>query len=206
MKQHSKIVCEDGKFIFEYDDKRIEFSAPSIQPFGDENRKITGKDIMYYYYTLTLYDKEEADEEDAPATWVEVASVEAYDVPAVRSYQKALKKILKYDVKKNGFNVKLGRKVDDETQEWSCTWNIDGWIFKEDEYIITKTKRRVWKLTEYQEPEWYDLYVGCGGYTKHNTVGVRMVMLNREDLKSLKYVVDRFIKFSIDECNEKAGV
>jgi hypothetical protein len=201
MKQYSKIIIDNGKFIFEYDDKRIEFSQPSMQPFDEDNKIITSKDIMYYYYTLTLYSKEtEYDEnnDNDIIKWIKVSEVDAYDVPAIQSLQKCLKKILKFDVKKHGLNI----KYKSETQDWKYTWNIDGWMFKEDEYIITKTKRRVWQLTKYNEPYWYDLYVGCGGYTKHNTIGINLAMLCQKDIKNFKYVIDRFIKYSLDCYNK----
>jgi hypothetical protein len=202
MRKYSKTIIENGKFIFEYDDKRIEFSSPSIQPFDEDNKIISSKDIMYYYYTMTLYDAvidfNEDNGKDFVSNWNKVAEVDAYDVPAIQSLQKYLKKILKFNVKKHGFNI----KYKNEMQEWKYTWNIDGWMFKEDEYIITKTKRKVWQLTKYNEPYWYDIYVGCGGYTKHNTIGINLVMLNQKDLKNLKYVVDKFIKYSLDCYNK----
>lgn len=189
-----------NRFRWESEFMVLEFSNPSIQGFNSHIPLKSEKDIMYYYYTVSIYKKFETEDknENEIIQWKLVSSRSTHDFPCITELKWILEEQLKDDTKVNGQKTEY-RNGD---IEYSKTMSTEGFAC-DDFYEIRK------RIVEDQEEneevkESYVVYAGttydCQGDL--NSCGIRTPYVNREDIKKLLKCVSEFIKYSIEEENK----
>ena len=74
-----------------YDDVKVEFSEPSIQAWESVVHAETTKDILYYYYTMTVYRRNDKKK------WKKEVVSYAWDFPALLCINGMAEELLKDD-------------------------------------------------------------------------------------------------------------
>lgn len=200
------VDAEHSTVTWELDDVRVVFSNPDIQALESVVMVKDISEILYYYYTVTVYRKV-AKEKKAKIKikWREVFSVGAYDFPALLSVPNMVKEIAKNDFAVSTWQKK--RKTDNHgrMQTWlrkSCS-TVD--VLAEDCYEMSRTvcltgnERRIDSCTLYLstglENDGSDMQAS---YTRGLNISLRV-----KDLVSFGEAASAFIQMSIDLHNKK---
>lgn len=188
-KENFTFESENGVYTWKNRNIKVEFSNPRIQPHHESFLKDTD-DILYYYYNMRVSRYAWIDGE---YEWKIVAEANAYDAPAVTYFcaliEEALYYLDKFDERWEVFGYESGDKA------YSKTLKTGGFI-NEDYYRIVKTMSPDKCITS------YSVFVGSG-IGGENFIGVNIGCLNERDMRALLECVEGFIRYSIDNENEK---
>ncbi len=139
------------KSIWRYNDIKIVFSEPSIQAPEKIVDVEDAEDILYYYYTLTVYRK-------CDKKWKEVLCANVWDFPQILDLERVLEMLNKSSYDDNSWQVD---KSDDGSTVWyQKSYTLSG-IVPEDFYTIEK-EVRIWDGDMY---ECFNLTVGAVSLT-----------------------------------------
>lgn len=188
-KENFTFISENGVYTWKNRNIKVEFSNPRIQPHHESFLK-DEDDILYYYYDMRV----------SHYTWVNgeyewkiIAEANAYDAPAVTYFRGLLEEALyylnKFDERWEVFEYESGDKAYSKTLE-------TGGFINEDYYRIVKTMCPDRCITT------YSVFVGAG-IGGENFIGVNVGCLNERDMRALLECVEGFIRYSIDNENEK---
>lgn len=176
------------KSIWRYNDIKIVFSEPSIQAPEKIVDVEDAEDILYYYYTLTVYRK-------CDKKWKEVLCANVWDFPQILDLERVLEMLNKSSYDDNSWQVD---KSDDGSTVWyQKSYTLSG-IVPEDFYTIEK-EVRIWDGDMY---ECFNLTVGAGKFDSDTVTSVVLRKLKPEEITGFIDVVKNFIKKSIEHHNQ----
>ena len=176
------------KSIWRYNDIKIVFSEPSIQAPEKIVDVEDAEDILYYYYTLTVYRK-------CDKKWKEVLCANVWDFPQILDLERVLEMLNKSSYDDNSWQVD---KSDDGSTVWyQKSYTLSG-IVPEDFYTIEK-EVRIWDGDIY---ECFNLTVGAGKFDSDTVTSVVLRKLKPEEITGFIDVVKNFIKKSIEYHNQ----
>lgn len=189
MKNNFKFVkTNDNRFRWESNFMVLEYSEPSIQAFQDYLPVKDFNDIMYYYYTVKIFKKNNKSKE------ILVSERYVYDFPCITQ----LKWIIEHQLNNNP--TINGQKIEYESGDiiYREIFESEGFAC-EDFYSISKS------TDENNKNEKYSIYIGTtyDGNGDLTSNGIRTPYINRLDLKELLNCVDGFIQYSIDKNNNE---
>jgi hypothetical protein len=173
------------------DDKnyRLVFEKPQVQAFDDYVLLHDEKSILYYYYTVTIYKREQY---LTHGKWEVFNTVKTHDFPAVCS----LKHIVNYllhdkDITKGYQSYTFKRHNGEDIYNFSKTLTTGSHILLcDDTYELSKY------YDTYSKKFSYDFSMGVRDEL------VRVSILTTDDIYSLYACVKDFIEYSIDVHNE----
>lgn len=191
-----KFIQNNDSFSWESDSIKVKFLSPNIQPFKSNMIMTSSKDIMYYYYVISIFKNVVIDWNEKTGEeihgWELVTSRDTHDFDCIRQLQFILNEMLTNDsiedcqrIKYQNGNVEYQKVL--RTEGFGC----------DDYYEITKIRN------EKDNKNHYHVYVGCAfdsNGVKEN-VGIKTEFVSTEDLKALKECVDNFISYSIKSEN-----
>lgn len=156
------------KSIWRYNDIKIVFSEPSIQAPEKIVDVEDAEDILYYYYTLTVYRK-------CDKKWKEVLCANVWDFPQILDLERVLEMLNKSSYDDNSWQVD---KSDDGSTVWyQKSYTLSG-IVPEDFYTIEK-EVRIWDGDMY---ECFNLTVGAGKFDSDTVTSVVLRKLKPEEI------------------------
>ena len=179
-----------------YDDVKVEFSEPSIQAWESVVHVETTKDILYYYYTMTVYRRNDKKK------WKKEFVSYAYDFPALLCINGMAEELLKDDF--DGGSWQKTQIPDSDGIMWYKKSIDTAGIVNEDIYRLMRTVR----IDEDEKHDWFTVDVGSGNDPRFApyTCGAAFVsfdMLKREDFMSFVNTVKDFIDKSIKAFNQE---
>lgn len=200
------VDTEHSTVTWELDDVRVVFSDPDIQAWESVIMVQDISEILYYYYTVTVYRKvAQEKKEKVKIKWKKAFSVGAYDFPALLSVPDMVKELAKNDFATAAWQKKTKTDNHGHLQTWlrkSCS-TVD--VLAEDCYEMSRTvcltgnKRGIDSCT---------LYLGTGlendgsdvqaSYTRGLNISLRV-----KDLVSFGDAASAFIQMSIDLRNQQ---
>lgn len=187
-------MAKKVKAIWKFEDIKVVFSEPRIQPWESVVYVESQKDFLYYYYTMTVYRK-------IKKKWKKELSADVWDFPDILILEKVFRLLQGEDVEDGTWQVI-------KNTEHDVTWYIKGYgtddIVNDDFYRIERTIR----IADGERKETYSLTVGSGmnnGMDMHNDAlrCVRIDYLRKEEITGFVETAKKFIKKSIKEYNEK---
>lgn len=177
-------------FIWQNKRIKIVFSNPSMQSIDECIYAKSIEDILYLYYNMTIYIKEDS-------KWIKKNNVYTYDFPKII----ALKKIL---------NIMLNHKYTKEEcqlNEYEPNNKMYSYTLSTDSFLCDDTFR----LTRYDlyddnelDSTSYTLYCGCSisNCGDINTIGINMINLSDDEIKNLETCVNEFLAYVIEKNNK----
>lgn len=179
-----------------YDDVKVEFSEPSIQAWESVVHAETTKDILYYYYTMTVYRRNDK------KRWKKEFISYAWDFPALLCVNGMAAELLKDDF--DGGTWQKTQIPDSDGIVWYKKSIDTAGIINEDIYRLTRTVR----IDEDEKIDWFTVDVGSGNdprFTPYTggTAFVSFDMLKREDFMAFVNTVKDFIDKSIKAFNQE---
>lgn len=179
-----------------YDDVKIEFSEPSIQAGESVVHAETTKDILYYYYTMTVYRRNDKKK------WKKEFVSYACDFPALLCINGMAEELLKDDF--DGGSWQKTQIPDSDGIIWYKKSIDTAGIINEDIYRLARTVR----IDEDEKLDWFTVDVGSGNDPRFApyTGGAAFVsfdMLKREDFMAFVNTVKDFIDKSIKAFNQE---
>lgn len=179
-----------------YDDVKVEFSEPSIQAGESVVHAETTKDILYYYYTMTVYRRNDKKK------WKKEFVSYACDFPALLCINGMAEELLKDDF--DGGSWQKTQIPDSDGIMWYKKSIDTAGIVNEDIYRLMRTVR----IDEDEKHDWFTVDVGSGNDPRFApyTCGAAFVsfdMLKREDFMSFVNTVKDFIDKSIKAFNQE---
>lgn len=176
---------------------KIKASHPKAQPFNEYIFE-SKKDIMYFYYDLTIKCQ------GFDSKWRVLAHTYVTEYGILLQLADALREVLDFDVKKKGTRDYLLRKNKDGETVVSKTeycanrhFTFNG-MLDEDCLEITK-KIKVWKeKKEFKESESYDVnFFISWGEPSSAPIGTRFTNLSREEVEDIIAFADHFIEIAV---------
>jgi hypothetical protein len=222
-----KYKNKNGEFIWKNNTIKIVFSNPTFQAINEYICVKSMSEILYYYYTVSIYRRNDKYNEYGiknKEKWKLVARRSTYDFPCIEQLVEILEDILKKDIKLKECQ-KLTYYCRGNDGKYEPSGNV-GYEYRrrtegfacDDFYEITKTlirdEDKSFKdgdLSPYGKPMYHDedrekfsIYIGCSYDSQGdiNSEGVRQDKLTREDLEKLLKCVNDFIDYSISIHNE----
>lgn len=179
-----------------YDDVKVEFSEPSIQAWESVVHAETTKDILYYYYTMTVYRRNDKKK------WKKEFVSYAWDFPALLCINSMAEELLKDDF--DGGSWQKTQILDTDGIMWYKKSIDTAGIVNEDIYRLTRTVR----IDEDEKHDWFTIDVGSGNdprFTPYTCEAafVSFDMLKREDFMGFVNTVKDFIDKSIKAFNQE---
>lgn len=179
-----------------YDDVKVEFSEPSIQAGESVVHAETAKDILYYYYTMTVYRRNDKKK------WKREFISYACDFQALLCVNGMAEELLKDDF--DGGTWQKTQIPDSDGIIWYKKSIDTAGIINEDIYRLTRTVR----IDEDEKIDWFTVDVGSGNDPRFApyTGGAAFVsfdMLKREDFMAFVNTVKDFIDKSIKAFNKE---
>lgn len=179
-----------------YDDVKVEFSEPSIQAGESVVHAETAKDILYYYYTMTVYRRNDKKK------WKKEFVSYACDFPALLCINGMAEELLKDDF--DGGSWQKTQIPDSDGIMWYKKSIDTAGIVNEDIYRLMRTVR----IDEDEKHDWFTVDVGSGNDPRFApyTCGAAFVsfdMLKREDFMGFVNTVKDFIDKSIKAFNQE---
>lgn len=174
-----------------YDDVKVEFSEPSIQAWESVVHAKSVKDILYYYYTMTVYRRNDKKK------WKREFISYACDFQALLCVNGMAEELLKDDF--DGGTWQKTQIPDSDGIIWYKKSIDTAGIINEDIYRLARTVR----IDEDEKLDWFTVDVGSGNDPRFApyTGGAAFVsfdMLKREDfmafVNTVKYFIDKSIK------------
>ena len=198
------VDTEHSTVTWELDDVRVVFSDPDIQAWESVVIVKDIPDILYYYYTVTVYRKVAKEKkEKVKIKWKKAFSVGAYDFPALLSVPDMVKEITKNDFAVSTWQKKTKTDNHGHLQTWlrkSCS-TVD--VLAEDCYEMSRT---VCLMGNERHIDFCTLYLGTGlendGLQTSYTRGLN-ISLRVKDLVSFGDAASAFIQMSIDLRNQQ---
>ena len=179
-----------------YDDVKVEFSEPSIQAGESVVHAETTKDILYYYYTMTVYRRNDKKK------WKKEFVSYACDFPALLCINGMAEELLKDDFD-GGSWQKSQIPVSAGIMRYKKSIDTAG-IVNEDFYRMMRTVM----IDDDDKHDWFTVDVGSGNDPRFApyTCGAAFVsfdMLKREDFMGFVNTVKDFIDKSIKAFNQE---
>lgn len=179
-----------------YDDVKVEFSEPSIQAGESVVHAETTKDILYYYYTMTVYRRNDKKK------WKKEFVSYACDFPALLCINGMAEELLKDDF--DGGSWQKTQIPDSDGIMWYKKSIDTAGIVNEDIYRLMRTVR----IDEDEKHDCFTVDVGSGNDPRFApyTCGAAFVsfdMLKREDFMGFVNTVKDFIDKSIKAFNQE---
>ena len=179
-----------------YDDVKVEFSEPSIQAWESVVHAKSVKDILYYYYTMTVYRRNDKKK------WKREFISYACDFQALLCVNGMAEELLKDDF--DGGTWQKTQIPDSDGIIWYKKSIDTAGIINEDIYRLTRTVR----IDEDEKIDWFTVDVGSGNDPRFApyTGGAAFVsfdMLKREDFMAFVNTVKDFIDKSIKAFNQE---
>lgn len=179
-----------------YDDVKVEFSEPSIQAGESVVHAETAKDILYYYYTMTVYRRNDKKK------WKKEFISYACDFQALLCVNGMAEELLKDDF--DGGSWQKTQIPDSDGIMWYKKSIDTAGIVNEDIYRLARTVR----IDEDEKLDWFTVDVGSGNDPRFApyTGGAAFVsfdMLKREDFMAFVNTVKDFIDKSIKAFNQE---
>lgn len=179
-----------------YDDVKVEFSEPSIQAGESVVHAETAKDILYYYYTMTVYRRNDKKK------WKKEFISYACDFQALLCVNGMAEELLKDDF--DGGTWQKTQIPDSDGIMWYKKSIDTAGIVNEDIYRLARTVR----IDEDEKLDWFTVDVGSGNDPRFApyTGGAAFVsfdMLKREDFMAFVNTVKDFIDKSIKAFNQE---
>ena len=179
-----------------YDDVKVEFSEPSIQAGESVVHAETAKDILYYYYTMTVYRRNDKKK------WKKEFISYACDFQALLCVNGMAEELLKDDF--DGGTWQKTQIPDSDGIIWYKKSIDTAGIINEDIYRLARTVR----IDEDEKLDWFTVDVGSGNDPRFApyTGGAAFVsfdMLKREDFMAFVNTVKDFIDKSIKAFNQE---
>lgn len=198
------VDTEHSTVTWELDDVRVVFSDPDIQAWESVVMVQDISEILYYYYTVTVYRKvAQEKKEKVKIKWKKAFSVGAYDFPALLSVPDMVKEIAKNDFAVSTWQKKTKTDNHGHLQTWlrkSCS-TVD--VLAEDCYEMSRT---VCLMGNERHIDSCTLYLGTGlendGLQTSYTRGLN-ISLRVKDLVSFGDAASAFIQMSIDLRNQQ---
>lgn len=185
------------KSVWKARDIKIVFSEPDIQEGSSVVYINDISEIMYYYYTMTVY-------KYTDDKWRKEFAVSTYDFPGILSAKLIIDKLLQSDYRDGSWQF-------DKSEEWyedrNTVWYKKSYgtedIMNEDYYQIERTIR----ITNKEEFEDFSLTIGTGTEDGesglNNTLkNITVHFLKRSDIESFLKTVEDFIQMSISDFNK----
>lgn len=179
-----------------YDDVKVEFSEPSIQAGESVVHAETAKDILYYYYSMTVYRRNDKKK------WKKEFISYACDFQALLCVNGMAEELLKDDF--DGGTWQKTQIPDSDGIIWYKKSIDTAGIINEDIYRLARTVR----IDEDEKLDWFTVDVGSGNDPRFApyTGGAAFVsfdMLKREDFMAFVNTVKDFIDKSIKAFNQE---
>lgn len=179
-----------------YDDVKVEFSEPSIQAWESVVHAKSVKDILYYYYTMAVYRRNDKKK------WKREFISYAWDFQALLCVNGMAEELLKDDF--DGGTWQKTQIPDSDGIIWYKKSIDTAGIINEDIYRLTRTVR----IDEDEKLDWFTVDVGSGNDPRFApyTGGAAFVsfdMLKREDFMAFVNTVKDFIDKSIKAFNQE---
>lgn len=179
-----------------YDDVKVEFSEPSIQAWESVVHAKSVKDILYYYYTMAVYRRNDKKK------WKREFISYAWDFQALLCVNGMAEELLKDDF--DGGTWQKTQIPDSDGIIWYKKSIDTAGIINEDIYRLTRTVR----IDEDEKLDWFTVDVGSGNDPRFApyTGGAAFVsfdMLKREDFMAFVNTVKDFIDKSIKAFNKE---
>lgn len=179
-----------------YDDVKVEFSEPSIQALESVVHAKSVKDILYYYYTMTVYRRNDKKK------WKREFISYACDFQALLCVNGMAEELLKDDF--DGGTWQKTQIPDSDGIIWYKKSIDTAGIINEDIYRLARTVR----IDEDEKIDWFTVDVGSGNDPRFApyTGGAAFVsfdMLKREDFMAFVNTVKDFIDKSIKAFNQE---
>lgn len=179
-----------------YDDVKVEFSEPSIQAWESVVHAKSVKDILYYYYTMTVYRRNDKKK------WKREFISYACDFQALLCVNGMAEELLKDDF--DGGTWQKTQIPDSDGIIWYKKSIDTAGIINEDIYKLARTVR----IDEDEKLDWFTVDVGSGNDPRFApyTGGAAFVsfdMLKREDFMAFVNTVKDFIDKSIKAFNQE---
>lgn len=179
-----------------YDDVKVEFSEPSIQAWESVVHAKSVKDILYYYYTMAVYRRNDKKK------WKREFISYAWDFQALLCVNGMAEELLKDDF--DGGTWQKTQIPDSDGIIWYKKSIDTAGIINEDIYRLTRTVR----IDEDEKIDWFTVDVGSGNDPRFApyTGGAAFVsfdMLKREDFMAFVNTVKDFIDKSIKAFNKE---
>lgn len=179
-----------------YDDVKVEFSEPSIQAWESVVHAKSVKDILYYYYTMTVYRRNDKKK------WKGEFISYACDFQALLCVNGMAEELLKDDF--DGGTWQKTQIPDSDGIIWYKKSIDTAGIINEDIYRLARTVR----IDEDEKLDWFTVDVGSGNDPRFApyTGGAAFVsfdMLKREDFMAFVNTVKDFIDKSIKAFNQE---
>lgn len=186
----------DNAFRWESDFLALEFSHPSIQGFSDFIKLTSEKEILYYYYTVKIFKKVSAwdDEDNEVSKWELISERSTHDFPTIVQ----LKWLLGFQLNDNPIIDGQKTTYANGTVRYAKTTATDGFAC-DDFYEITKS------VDEKGFDERYIMYCGTtfDAQGDLNSVGIRTPYVTRTDMEELLSCVTGFIHHSLEIHNKE---
>lgn len=179
-----------------YDDVKVEFSEPSIQAWESVVHAKSVKDILYYYYTMTVYRRNDKKK------WKREFISYACNFQALLCVNGMAEELLKDDF--DGGTWQKTQIPDSDGIIWYKKSIDTAGIINEDIYRLARTVR----IDEDEKLDWFTVDVGSGNDPRFApyTGGAAFVsfdMLKREDFMAFVNTVKDFIDKSIKAFNQE---
>ena len=185
------------KSVWNARDVKVVFSEPDIQESSSVVYIKDISEIMYYYYTVTVY-------KYTDNKWRKEFAVSTYDFPGILSAKLIIEKLLQSDYRDGSWQF-------DKSEEWygnrNTVWYKKSYgtenIMNEDYYRIERAIR----VTNEEEFEDFSLTIGTGTDNGesglNNTLkSITVHFLKRSDIESFLKTVEDFIQMSINDFNK----
>lgn len=185
---------KNKKINWQNDEIKVEFSEPSIQAHDEYKLIESTEDILYYYYTIKIFNKRQTKKDKYK--WHLVYSKFIYDFPAILEFRKMLNFFITLNP------VEQGQKVEyqDKTIKYQYSLNTSGFFNANEDYYELKKE-----TDEKGENPIYTLYIGgaIGDEIDITTTVIRIPRITQEEIQELLKCIDSFIDFSIKKENKK---
>lgn len=186
-----KSYTKKNKAGFYSDAFKVEFSDSYIQGWDEDAYCKNQNDILYYYYFLNVFRKDESSEK-----WKKFFNVYIHDFPAILNFKELLEYFINDKIEVDRYQKDV---VENRTYYSYCTDRHSS--FAEDFYTISHS----FCIDEENErcQDFYDIDVGGWNPPYYGSVmNVRFTSLDKEDLKTIYNTIVSFINISIKKHNE----
>lgn len=182
-----KYLRNEDIFSFQSENLKVEFSEPKIQAYDEYGACTEEKDILYYYYNVSVQSKKDN------GRWKILFSVNTYDFPEILNF-KAMLEIMLTELKIEDY-----QKADcGEGHIW-YTYHLDSSPLCEDFYTITHS---ILKEDDEIHHETYSVVVGRAmDYSCSEVQSVNFGNLTKTDLEEIYECVKEFVQYSIEEAH-----
>lgn len=190
-----KSIVKSNKYIWGSENIRVEFSNGEFQGIDEYGYVKSTNDILYLYYTMTIYKK-------VNNKWEKFGITNTHDFPHILDFIAIIKWMLnemddtisldEYQKTKSNKGEHILYSYTMETKDF----------FYDDFYRITKNIR---KQDGKSDILYYNLYIGVQLNIDSgiNTTGINLSFIKEEEIKELLQSAKGFIQYTIKKINKK---